>query len=245
MSTAEMKNRVALVTGASRGIGRQVAADLAAMGYDLVLIARDAARLADVEGNLRFEHGVTVRWSAIDVCAFDAIRAEVEKHSSALGHLDVLVNAAGIFRFGTSAMPLGDLDALLATNVKAVHNLCAVCRPALERSERAHIFNIASITGVEAFAPVGGYGTSKFALVGYSLALAKELLRSDIKVTVLCPDVVDTDMAAGSGLASEQMIAPEDICGAIRFALSLSPAAVVDQVVIKCRTMVELANVRG
>ncbi len=240
-----MTNRVALVTGASRGIGKRIATYLAAEGHDLVLIARDGARLSDLAEGLRHTHGVSVRWSAVDVCAFDAVRTEVEGHIAACGRLDVLVNSAGIFRFGTSAMALDDLDALLATNVKAVHNLCAACRPALERSDRAHIFNIASITGVEAFAPVGGYGASKFALVGYGLALAKELLRSGIKVTTLCPDVVDTDMAAGSGLTSEQMIAPDDLCRAIGFVLSLSPAAVLDQLTIKCRPMVELANVRG
>ncbi|WP_143265715.1 SDR family NAD(P)-dependent oxidoreductase, partial [Azospirillum brasilense] len=78
-----MTNRVALVTGASRGIGERIAAYFAAEGYDLVLIARDGAKLSDVAEGLRHTHGVSVRWSAVDVCAFDAARAEVEGHIAA------------------------------------------------------------------------------------------------------------------------------------------------------------------
>jgi short-subunit dehydrogenase len=228
-------SQVALVTGASRGIGREIARGLASRGFNLILVARDEAKLAENAAALRQEYGIKTSCVAVDVCDFDAARVAVQAEIHRWGRLDVLVNSAGIFRFGTSSMSLNDLDALLTTNVKAIHNICAVCVDALTAAGSAHIFNIASITGVEPFALVGGYATSKHALVGYSRSLARELLPKGIKVTALCPDVVDTDMAAGSGMRPDQMIATTDISRAIDFVLSLSPAAFIDYLVIGCK----------
>ncbi|WP_437895466.1 SDR family NAD(P)-dependent oxidoreductase [Sorangium sp. So ce124] len=228
-------SQVALVTGASRGIGREISRWLASRGFDLILVARDAAKLADNAETLRREYGCTVSVVAVDLCDFDAARGAVQAEIRRRGRLDVLVNSAGIFRFGTSAMTVDDLDAMLSTNVKAVHNMCMACVDSLIESGSAHIFNVASITGVEPFAVVGGYATSKHALVGYSRSLARELLPKGIKVTTLCPDVVDTDMSAGSGLGPDQMIATTDISRAIEFVLSLSAAALVDVLVIGCK----------
>ncbi|MDC3962397.1 SDR family oxidoreductase [Polyangium jinanense] len=225
-------SKVALVTGASRGIGRDIGRWFAERGFDLILVARDAAKLAENAEALRRELGVAASVVAVDLCDFDAARAALQVELRRYGRLDVLVNSAGIFRFGTSSISVGDLEALLTTNVKAVHNVCIACLDALAAAGSAHVFNIASITGVEPFAAVGGYATSKHALVGYSRSLARELLPRGIKVTTLCPDAVDTDMAVGSGLRPEQMITTADIRRAIEFVLSLSPAALVDLLVI-------------
>ncbi|XXZ05171.1 SDR family oxidoreductase [Sorangium sp. So ce302] len=225
-------SQVALVTGASRGIGREIGRWFASRGFDLILVARGRASLAERAEALRREYGRTVSAVAVDLCDFDAARGAVQAELSRWGRLDVLVNSAGIFRFGTSSMAMEDLDAMLTTNVKAVHNLCVACLGSLAEAGSAHIFNIASVTGVEPFAVVGGYAASKHALVGYGRSLARELLPKGIKVTTLCPDVVDTDMAAGSGLLAEQMLATTDISRAIEFVLSLSNAALVDVLVI-------------
>ena len=228
-------SQVALVTGASRGIGREIAHCLARRGFNLILVARDAGKLAENAASLRQEYGIQANCVAVDVCDFPTARAAVESELRAWGRLDVLVNSAGIFRFGTSSMSLEDLDALLATNVKAIHNICTACLDLLSMAGSAHIFNIASIAGVEPFAPVGGYATSKHALVGYSRSLGRELLPRGIKVTTLCPDVVDTSMSAASGMRPDQMIATADIGRAIEFVLSLSTAAHIDYLVIGCK----------
>ena len=230
-----MSNQVALVTGASRGIGRELARSLAGMSFDLILVARDQVKLAGHATALEQDYGIAAQAVAVDLCHFAATSAAIAAAIERMGRLDVLVNSAGIFRFGTGAMSLDDLDALLTTNVKAVHNVCRVCIDHLSRSPAPHIFNIASVAGVEPFAPVGGYAASKHGLVGYSRSLAQELISRNIKVTTLCPDVVDTDMAAASGMAPEQMIATRDISRALEFVLSLSPAALIDQMTIGCR----------
>jgi NAD(P)-dependent dehydrogenase (short-subunit alcohol dehydrogenase family) len=157
------------------------------------------------------------------------------QQSSALAdfaQLDLLVNAAGIFRPGSSGATLGDFAAMLDVNVTAIHHLCQLCIPALALSEAGRIFSLSSASGVQAFGGIAGYAASKHALVGYSLSLSRELAAQGIKVTVLCPDVVDTEMAQGSGLEPHQMIETQDICRAIEFVMSLSPAAMVEQLTI-------------
>lgn len=235
---------VALITGASRGIGEEVAKYFATKHYNLELIARDSERLKNIAESLVRNHNIEVGWHSVDVTEFDQVNSIVKQVIEAYGKIDVLVNAAGIFRFGTKSLSNGDLDELLNTNVRAVHNLCTACGEAMGRSSIGHIFNIASITGKEGFKSVGGYCASKFANVGYSQALAKELLPENIKVTTICPDVVNTDMAAGSGMAPEQMIDKKDIARTIDYVLSLSDAAVVDEVVVKCKTILEQTTVR-
>jgi short-subunit dehydrogenase len=239
-----MSAPVALVTGASRGIGRAIASSFAHKGYDLILLARDKHALSELKLTLERDCNVTVRWIGVDVTISDDVRVQVQREIAAAGRLDVLVNSAGIFRFGTGLLPNEDFDALLATNVRAVHNLCVVCRDALKAADRSHIFNIASVAGLEGFAPIGGYVASKFALVGYGQSLASELLPANVRVTTLCPDVVDTDMSKASGMTAGQMISPDDICKAIDFVLSLSDSAIVDQLVIKCKTVLDMTSSR-
>ncbi|MEO1307453.1 MAG: SDR family oxidoreductase, partial [Pseudomonadota bacterium] len=151
------------------------------------------------------------------------------------GRLDVLVHSAGIFRFGTGQMEMQDLQALLNTNVMAVHNINQIALPLLRMSPNPHLFAIASITGVEPFAMVGGYASSKHALVGYIRSIAQEESANGVRVTAICPDVVDTDMAAASGMPKSDMIRPDDIAKTIEFVMSLSPAVALDQITIGCR----------
>ncbi|MBB4285695.1 SDR family NAD(P)-dependent oxidoreductase [Roseospira goensis] len=230
-----MSRPVALVTGASRGIGREIARHLADRQFDLILVARDQARLAAAAADLRERGGGAADPLPVDVCDLDTAPGAVRAAVARRGRLDVLVNAAGIFHFGTSTLAVADLEALLRTNVLAIHALCQACLEPLAQAAPGRIFNIASVAGLEPFAPVGGYAASKHALVGYGRSLARELLPRGIRVTTLCPDVVDTDMGAGSGMPPEDMIAPADLSRAVDFVMGLSPGAVVETLAIGCR----------
>lgn len=227
-----MIRQVALITGASRGIGQRVAHHFAEQGYSLILLARDKDRLNAVAESLPRTADQQIQTIATDLCDAAAVAEQITDVLATTPHLDVLVNAAGIFRPGSSQATLGDFSAMLDTNVTAIHHLCQLCIPALARAPQGHIFNLSSVSGIQAFGGIAGYAASKHALVGYSLSLSRELVKQDIKVTVLCPDVVDTDMAQGSGLEKQQMIEKEDICRAIAFVMSLSAAATVEQLTI-------------
>ena len=237
-----VKRPVALVTGASRGIGKAIAGYFAEQQYDLILVARNEGLLTDVGDTLHQSFGVQVTCVAADVTDFDRLSETLQPELE--NGLDVLVNAAGIFRFGTSILSNQDFQDMLNTNVLAAHNLSTLCADSLKKNAQAHVFNVSSIAGIEGFAPIGGYAASKFALLGYGQSLGKELLADNVRVTTLCPDVVNTDMAAGSGLQPAQMIDTDDIAKTIQYVMSLSPAAVVDQVVIKCKTILEMTDVR-
>ncbi|MEJ4046401.1 SDR family NAD(P)-dependent oxidoreductase [Erwinia sp. SLM-02] len=224
-----VSNNVALITGASRGIGHHLARHFYAQGYHLILLARDAQALAALAAGFDPSRVQTL---ALDVCDFASVSQQVQQALSRHSRLDVLINAAGIFRPGSTQTPLDDFSALLATNVTAIHHLCQLCTPWLQKSGDGRIFNLASVSGVQPFGSVASYAASKHALVGYSRSIARELGALGIKVTTLCPDVVDTDMAVGSGLPAEEMLSTKDICRAVDFVMSLSPAAVIEQLTI-------------
>jgi short-subunit dehydrogenase len=224
--------QVALITGASRGIGRQIAHHFAQKGYSLILLARDQSLLGRLKQTLPLQPEQRVKTIAVDLCDAPSVASKVQDALADFAQLDLLVNAAGIFRPGSSGATLGDFAAMLDVNVTAIHHLCQLCIPALALSEAGRIFSLSSASGVQAFGGIAGYAASKHALVGYSLSLSRELAAQGIKVTVLCPDVVDTEMAQGSGLEPHQMIETQDICRAIEFVMSLSPAAMVEQLTI-------------
>ncbi|MFG1173724.1 SDR family NAD(P)-dependent oxidoreductase [Erwiniaceae bacterium CAU 1747] len=224
-----MSNNVALITGASRGIGHHLARHFYAQGYRLILLARDEQALNRFASTLDPKR---VQVLAVDVCDHAVVAARVQQALQRYNQLNVLINAAGIFRAGSSQTPLDDFSAMLATNVTAIHHLCQLCSPWLQQSGDGRIFNLASVSGVQPYGSVAGYAASKHALVGYSRSVARELGALGIKVTTLCPDVVDTDMAAGSGLSADEMLSTGDICRAVDFVMSLSPAAVIEQLTI-------------
>lgn len=224
-----MSKKVALITGASRGIGHHLARHLYAQGYHLILIARDAQALNALANTLG---SARVQTLALDVCDYPAVAQQVQQALSVHAQLDVLINAAGIFRAGSTQTALNDFSAMLATNVTAIHHLCQLCVPSLLKSPEGRIFNLASVSGVQPYGSVASYAASKHALVGYSRSIARELGAQGIKVTTLCPDVVDTDMAQGSGLTADEMLSTDDLCRAVDFVMSLSPAAVVEQLTI-------------
>lgn len=229
---------VALVTGASRGIGRELADDFASRGFDLILVARHEDRLRASAAVLRTRYGSTIHCIAVDICELDQVKRRVRTCLDQYECLDVLVNAAGILRIGTSAVGCDDLGELLTTNVIAVHNLCQACHDALAASRRPHIFNISSIAGLEGYARLGGYAASKFAVLGYGQSLEKELIAENIKVTTICPDLVATDMSGAFDVAPEDMISCADIRAAVDFVMRLSGPALVNTIVIRRKAAV-------
>lgn len=224
-----MLNNVALITGASRGIGHHLARHFYDLGYTLILIARHAPAL---EAFAATRDPARITTLAVDLSNTATAEPLLRQVLSDHARIDVLVNAAGIFRPGSTQTPVDDFSTLLATNVTAIHLLCQLCTPWLLKSAQGRIFNLASISGVQPFGSIASYAASKHALVGYSRSIARELGAQGIKVTTLCPDVVNTDMAEGSGLAADEMLSTEDICRAVDFVMSLSPAAIVEQLTI-------------
>lgn len=232
----QKQNNVAIVTGASRGIGLAIATELAGLGYSLGLVSRSSAEIESASREILKQFPeVKIVTSAFDVT--DGVSAEnfVKLVSSELGIVSVLVNNAGDYRLGTSSMPIDELQQLMDVNFIAATRFVHAVLPAMKKLGRGYIFNIASVCGVEAYGDVGSYCASKFALVGYSSSLTQELAPMGIKVTAICPSWVNTRIASGSSKKPEEMIQPGDLATTIRYLLGLGQSASIREIVIHCK----------
>ena len=233
----ETSRGLAIVTGASRGIGRALAIGLAEEGYKLALVARDEGALNGVRAEIRgIDPGTVASCHPLDVTDAVAVRDLVSGLSAGHGSIDVLVNNAGQFRPGSIEADVKDLDAVMGTNLKGAFLMLKAVVPVMKEQGSGHIINLSSITGKWGYAGYGIYAASKFALQGLSESLYKELLGHGVKVTAICPNWVATEMAvaAGGTLPAEEMIQLDDLVKTVSWLLGLSKAACPREVVIDC-----------
>lgn len=217
----------ALVTGGSSGIGLAIARMLHDEGYALTLAARNVERLEAAAAELDATAVPT------DVRHEEECAALVAAHLAAHGGVDVLVNSAGVGVAGT----IGDtqtkhFDLQQAVNLRGAFLVTREALPAL-RASKGYVVNLASIAGTMPTPGLASYGAAKAALVSLTRSLDREETDAGVRVTALCPEFVDTPMAAWTGLAAEAMIRPEDCAEVVRALLRLSPAARIPVVVIE------------
>ena len=234
MSKKEVNIKVAVVTGATKGIGRAIALGLAEIDYQLVIIGRNEEELEQVSNEIEKYSVTNALGFKLDITNSKAVKKTIEKIVKETGRIDILVNNAGIYFDGTLTISEANFKTMLDTNLTAQLVLSQAVVPVMSKQKSGYIFNIASRSGKIGFAGGGGYSASKFGLVGLSESMYRELTPQGIKVTALCPGWVNTKMAfeAGTPLKPEQMIQPEDLMKTIRWLLSLSPGACVKEIVI-------------
>jgi len=227
-------NKIAVITGASKGIGRAVALGLSKMDFQTVLIGRNTVNLDEVSHKVLKQGGVKPVIYKLDITDSKSVKKTVQDIVNRFGGIDILVNNAGIHFDGTLELSEGDFKTMLDTNLIAQFVFLQEVVPVMKQRQSGHIFNVASRSGKTGFAGSGGYCASKFGLVGLNESLYRELVPQGIKVTALCPAWVNTDMAFKSGtpLEPNEMIQPEDIFETIRWLMKLSPGACVKEVVI-------------
>ena len=230
---------VALITGASRGIGRAMAIGLAQQGYQTILVGRSRETLVPVAEAICEQVGPDDTLAPLvvplDLSRLDDIDPVLGPVVYKLGRVDVLVNNAGQHVEGSLNMRCKDLERLLRINVTAQVAVLQTVVPMMKRRGSGYIFNVASRAGKVGFAGVGAYCASKFALAGFGESLYRELVPQGIKVTTLCPGWVNTDMAADATcpLEPDDMIQPEDLFKTIQWLLSLSPNVCVKDVLLE------------
>jgi NAD(P)-dependent dehydrogenase (short-subunit alcohol dehydrogenase family) len=229
-----MATRVALVTGASRGIGRAVALALARRGDAVALVARTAPALATVAAEVEAAGGRALAVPA-DVTDEEQTAAAVARTLDAFGRLDALVNAAGVGSFGPVAeLSLAEWERHLRVNLTGTFLACRAALGPMLAQGAGQIVNLLSIAAKVPFPGAAAYCASKWGAFGFTRVLAEEVRRQGIRVTAFCPGSVETPFWARMESHPEfaRMMRPEDVAEAVAFVLDQPPGIVTDEIVV-------------
>jgi 3-oxoacyl-[acyl-carrier protein] reductase len=231
--TKQLDGKVALITGASRGIGFAIAQSLGRMGARLSVCARDSSKLESAANVLKLE-GITALCMPADVTHPDQIAALVQRTEQTLGPIEILVNNAGIGYFA----PVQDAveakwDAVLDTNLKSVFLTVKAVAPGMMQRRSGHIINIASLAGKNAFAGGSIYCASKWGLVGMTQCMAEDLRPFGIRVSAVCPGSVATDFSPHTGKDTSKMLQAEDVAHAVEVIVTQTPQSFISEILLR------------
>ena len=229
-----LEGKVAIITGASRGIGLAVAHRLGTLGAKLSLCARDARKLESAAGELRAAGAAAVFSAAVDVTHGEQILALVQNSEKALGPVEILVNNAGIGYFGpTHEATEATWDSVLDTNLRSVFLASKAVAPGMIARRGGHIINIASLAGKNAFAGGGIYCASKWGLLGLTECMAEDLRGYGIRVSAICPGSVATDFSPHGKKDISKMLQPEDIAHVVEMLVTQAPQSFISEVLMR------------
>lgn len=225
-----LKDKVAIVTGGSRGIGRAIVKRLAFEGCNVAVIyAGNAVMAEEVCSEVSAESGVKALSYQCDVADFAAVKETVSKIKDDFGTIDLLVNNAGINKDGVLAMMKEEaFDAVIAANLKGTFNLIRQCTPIFMKKRYGRIVNMSSVSGVIGNPGQVNYSASKAGIIGMTKSVARELASRGITCNAVAPGFIATDMVKDMGADTEKLAAqiplgrvgtPDDIANAVAFLL--------------------------
>ncbi|WP_342540313.1 3-ketoacyl-ACP reductase [Heyndrickxia sp. FSL K6-6286] len=225
-----LKGKVAIVTGAGKGIGKAIAIALAKEGVNVGLLARTEGTLKEVSNEIE-NLGVKAAYATVDVSSLAEVEKAIEKVTNELGKADILINNAGIGKFASVLdMDPEEWKKTIDVNLMGTYNVTRVVLPQLIEKNAGDIINISSTNGLNGAATSSAYSASKFGVIGFTESLAQEVRRNNIRVTALTPSTVVTELAVQSNLITkneEKYIQPEDIAEFIVSQLKLNPRVYV------------------
>jgi len=228
-----LSGEVALVTGASRGIGRAIALRLAALGASIAICGRDVRALASAESEIK-KSGALLYAQIADVTRSADVTSLVAKTQNALGPISILVNNAGIGLFGPAHEKTeADWDRVLDSNLKSVFLVSREVVPSMIRRRKGDIINISSLAGRNAFAGGALYCASKWGLQGLSACMAEDLREFGIRVGVVCPGSVATDFSGRGPKDPTKVLLPEDVAHAVAMILTQGPQSFLSEVQLR------------
>ncbi len=230
MEEQPLTGAVALVTGGSRGIGRAIAHQLAALGAAVSICGRDRAALEESARTLA-KIGPRVHAQAADVTKPADVAGLVSRTEAALGSITILVNNAGIGLFGPAHEKTeADWDRVMATNLKSVFLLSRAVAPSMIRRASGDIINISSLAGKSTFAGGGIYCASKWGVVGLSGCMAEDLREHGIRVSVICPGSVATEFSTRRTKDASKLLRPEDVAHAVEAIVTQRPGSFLSEI---------------
>ena len=223
-SLTPLNGQVAVVTGAGRGIGVATARKLASLGATVVLCGRTLSTLETTASDISALGG-QARALQCDVSDLGSVQALAASVEQTLGKIDILVNNAGI---GSFAAPLHEMtpqvwEKILNTNLRGVFYCVRSFAPAMIKAGAGHIVNISSLAGKNALPNGAAYAASKWGLNGLSYSVAEELRSHNIRVSVVCPGSVHTDLSPHEGKDPKKMLQPEDVAHVVAMLVTQEP----------------------
>ena len=234
-----LNGKTALVTGASRGIGRAIALRLAEDGANVAVIYAGSADKAEAVVNEITALGVNAKAYRCNVADSAAVNETVKAVTNDLDKIDILVNNAGITRDGLMLrMKDEDFDAVLDTNLKGAFNMIRACYSGFIRKKSGRIINISSVSGIMVETGQANYSASKAGVIGLTKSVARELASRGITCNAVAPGFIQTDMTENLGdnnpllnsIPLGRMGKPEDIAAAVAFLASDSAAYITGEV---------------
>ncbi len=225
----------AVITGATKGIGRAIAEKLLKEGFDIAICARSINDLHDRRDGWKMTYpDRQIFIQSIDVQEKMQVKDFARNMLHTFTNIDILVNNAGLYLPGKLATEAeGQLEGLMDTNVYSAYHLTRALLPLMKEQKRGHIFNICSVAALQAYPNGGAYSISKYALLGFSDNLRYELRNDGIKVTAISPGAVWSNSWSGSGISPERIMKAEDIANILWSAYTLSDQATVENIVIR------------
>ena len=225
--------KVALITGASRGIGAACAELFSEAGYNVALVGRRAETLEPVAARCR-EAGVKALVSPADVSDADSVIAMIARCIDELGGLSVVLNNAGIYAKGSAESLAPEVfERVMRVNVHGLMLVTHHALPHLLASGSGALIQIASVAGRSSFSGGAAYCASKHAVLGYTEAVFEDVRERGVKVSTICPGFVNTEMVAGRGLMMERMIQARDVAKAALFVAEFPSTACPTEIVIR------------
>lgn len=229
-----MENKIAVVTGGTRGIGYGIASELLKAGAKVFICGRSKTALAETLEGLA--SAGTVKGTVCDITSPAEVESMLRECREVFGGIDVLVNNAGIGIFGKTVEEItpDEFDSVLKTNLFGVFYCCHYAIPLMKERGGGYIFNISSLAGQNAHPKMAAYNASKFGLNGFTEAMMQEVRHDNIKVTLICPGSVNTEF--GGGEVSEEnawQLQPEDIARVVVDLLGHDPRSLPSKVEIR------------
>ena len=226
-----LKTKKAIITGGGRGLGKATAIALAKEGIDIAITGRNEAVLKETVSELE-AFGIKAIYSVFDISDYESVKNSIRNIVNELGSVDILVNNAGIAAFGTlNEMKVEKWSEIIQTNVMGMYYVTKEVLPYLINQNKGDIINVSSTAGLSGHATTSAYSASKFAVIGMSESLMREVRKNNIRVCTLTPSTIATDMSIELGIANkdsqDNTLQPEDFAELIVLGLKLPRRAML------------------
>jgi 3-oxoacyl-[acyl-carrier protein] reductase len=226
-----LKNKKAIITGGSRGLGKATALAFAKEGIDVAITGRNEKALKETVAELQ-SYGVQACYSVFDISNYEEVKSSIKTIVNTLGTVDILVNNAGIAAIGSfESMEVAQWQQIIQTNVMGMYYVTKEVLPYLLEKNEGDIVNISSTAGLNGNANISAYSASKFAVIGMSESLMKEVRKNNIRVCTLTPSTIETEMTVELGMlnkgSEENVLQPEDFAELLLAGLKLPRRAML------------------